>query len=290
MAKKAGINKLKKELKSFTEAPPPYIPAVSVNEANILEWHFLLQGPPDTPYVGGWYIGKLKFPDDYPFKPPGIMMLTPNGRFKTGERLCLSMSDFHPELWNPMWSVANVLTGLLSFMCEDTPTTGSIETSAEQKKNFAHESLAFNLKNSKYFMMFPDLPAMAAAANCAAPTEVPPTAPTRQPIAVVDGVAITPAGRGEEQVAAASSAEVTETSSCARAQTQMDAESARAVEAAEGELRDGDPEGAQSRVTRALKKDCCSAAKLALLRLKAHTQAALGDLDSATSTLTEASE
>jgi hypothetical protein len=38
---------------------------------------------------------------DYPFKPPGIMILTPNGRFDTGKRLCLSMSDYHPEVTRP---------------------------------------------------------------------------------------------------------------------------------------------------------------------------------------------
>ena len=26
------------------------------------EWHFLLEGPPETPYEEGWYIGKLRFP------------------------------------------------------------------------------------------------------------------------------------------------------------------------------------------------------------------------------------
>ena len=26
------------------------------------EWHFLLEGPPETPYAGGWYIGRLRFP------------------------------------------------------------------------------------------------------------------------------------------------------------------------------------------------------------------------------------
>ena len=36
---------------------------------------------------------------DYPFKPPSLLMVTPNGRFETGQRLCLSMSDFHPETW-----------------------------------------------------------------------------------------------------------------------------------------------------------------------------------------------
>lgn len=66
---------------------------------DILEWYFLIEGPPDSVYAGGWFVGRLRFPPEYPFKPPGIMMLTPNGRFKTGTRICLSMSDFHPETW-----------------------------------------------------------------------------------------------------------------------------------------------------------------------------------------------
>lgn len=49
-------------------------------------------------------------------QPPAVYMLTPNGRFSTNTRLCLSMSDFHPETWNPLWSVGTILTGLLSFM------------------------------------------------------------------------------------------------------------------------------------------------------------------------------
>ncbi|KAI5016568.1 hypothetical protein ZWY2020_006419 [Hordeum vulgare] len=44
------------------------------------------------------------------------------------QRICLSMSDFHPESWNPMWCVASILTGLLSFMMEDALTTGSIRS------------------------------------------------------------------------------------------------------------------------------------------------------------------
>lgn len=52
--------------------------------------------------------GKLKFPDDFPFRPPSIFMITPNGRFETNRRLCLSISDFHPETWVPTWSVSQV--------------------------------------------------------------------------------------------------------------------------------------------------------------------------------------
>lgn len=84
-------------------------------------------------------------------------MITPNGRFATNTRLCLSMSDFHPGTWNPAWSVSTILTGLLSFMLEDTFTTGSIETTVSTKKSLAKSSASFNSKNPKFRQLFPDL-------------------------------------------------------------------------------------------------------------------------------------
>ena len=60
-------------------------------ETNILEWHYVITGTKGTPYDGGFYHGKLVFPKEYPLKPPGVIMFTPNGRFKTNRRLCLSM-------------------------------------------------------------------------------------------------------------------------------------------------------------------------------------------------------
>jgi ubiquitin-protein ligase len=65
----------------------------------------MIQGPKGSPYEGGCYHGKLRFPPEYPFKPPAIYMLTPNGRFKPNTKLCLSMSDFHPETWC-VWGLA----------------------------------------------------------------------------------------------------------------------------------------------------------------------------------------
>lgn len=151
--------------------------------------HYVVRGPEKSPYeglftywclfspitktvcsAGGYYHGKLMFPREFPFKPPSIYIITPNGRFKVNTRsedpggymnskhsiflpflrLCLSISDFHPDTWNPAWSVATILTGLLSFMVnansilspylyyinvfinsqlEKAPTLGSVETS-----------------------------------------------------------------------------------------------------------------------------------------------------------------
>jgi ubiquitin-conjugating enzyme E2 J2 len=67
------------------------------------------------------------------------------------------MSDFHPESWNPMWSVSTIITGLISFMVEQAPTLGSIDTSIAEKKKFAYHSLDFNVKDDTFRKMFPDL-------------------------------------------------------------------------------------------------------------------------------------
>jgi ubiquitin-protein ligase len=42
--------------------------------------HYILTGPPNTVYHGGFYHGKLLFTESFPYRPPGIVMLTPSGR------------------------------------------------------------------------------------------------------------------------------------------------------------------------------------------------------------------
>ncbi|TKS70854.1 Ubiquitin-conjugating enzyme E2 J2 [Collichthys lucidus] len=65
--------------------------------------------------------------------------------------------DFHPDTWNPAWSVSTILTGLLSFMVEKGPTLGSIETSDYTKRQLSAQSLAFNLKDKVFCELFPDV-------------------------------------------------------------------------------------------------------------------------------------
>lgn len=148
--------RLKQDYMRIMKDPVPYIQAVPL-PSNILEWHYIVEGPENSAYEGGIYHGKLMFPREFPFKPPSIYMLTPNGRFKCNTRLCLSISDFHPDTWNPAWSVSTILTGLLSFMLEKSPTLGSIETSLYTKRQLAAQSGAFNLNNKIFCDLFPEV-------------------------------------------------------------------------------------------------------------------------------------
>ena len=67
-------------------------------------------------------------------------MVTENGRFKPNAKICLSISDYHPESWNPVWPVKSIIIGLISFMTTDLDTVGSIKMAPEQVKAIAKKS------------------------------------------------------------------------------------------------------------------------------------------------------
>lgn len=153
---RGAVLRLQQDYINLNKDPVPYIRAEPLSW-NILEWHYVITGPENSPYFGGYYHGTLVFTQQYPFKPPSIYIRTPNGRFQTNRRLCLSISDYHPDEWNPAWSVSSILTGLLSFMLEDSSALGTMVTLRKEKLQFAYDSLEFNLKDHNFTTLFPDL-------------------------------------------------------------------------------------------------------------------------------------
>jgi ubiquitin-conjugating enzyme E2 J2 len=53
----------RKDLANFVACP---------DDKNMFEWYFCIFGLEECPYEGGFYVGKLTFPKEYPFKPPAI--------------------------------------------------------------------------------------------------------------------------------------------------------------------------------------------------------------------------
>lgn len=138
-----GKRRLLSELRKLQKDPPHHFRAEPLEE-NIFEWHFTILGPEDSDFEGGVYHGKLKLPPEYPMKPPKIILLTPQGRWKINTKICLSISDFHPETWQPSWGIRTALTALRAFM--PTPgkgAIGSLDASSGARKVLAQRSEAW---------------------------------------------------------------------------------------------------------------------------------------------------
>ncbi|CAE8603355.1 unnamed protein product, partial [Polarella glacialis] len=163
-ASSAAVRRLRRDLECLQKSPNPQI-AVRPSEDDLLVWHFVLHDlPSDSPYQGGCYHGKIVFPHNYPHAPPAILMITPSGRFETGVRLCLSMSDWHPESWNPAWSVETILVGLLSVFLGDTEKGyGSVVSSGEQRRLLAGQSWLTNANAPEFLALFPEFSASSSS-------------------------------------------------------------------------------------------------------------------------------
>ena len=60
---------LAKEFQELTAQPEPGISIGLVND-DLMVWRILIEGPQDTLFAGGLFRAEMKFPPEYPDKPP----------------------------------------------------------------------------------------------------------------------------------------------------------------------------------------------------------------------------
>ncbi|XP_066391358.1 ubiquitin-conjugating enzyme E2 32-like isoform X2 [Miscanthus floridulus] len=135
-----AVKRILQEVKEMQSNPSPDFMALPLEE-DIFEWQFAILGPRESEFEGGIYHGRIQLPSDYPFKPPSFMLLTPSGRFEIQKKICLSISNYHPEHWQPSWSVRTALVALIAFM----PTNpggalGSLDYKKEDRRALAIKS------------------------------------------------------------------------------------------------------------------------------------------------------
>ncbi|MCP9262199.1 Ubiquitin-conjugating enzyme E2 J1 [Dirofilaria immitis] len=137
--KSTGVKRLMKEAAELRNPTDMYY--AQPLEDNLFEWHFTVRGPKDTDFEGGVYHGRILLPADYPMKPPSVILLTPNGRFRLNQKICLSISGHHPESWQPSWSIRTALLAIIGFMpTHAAGALGSLEYPPEERRKLAKMS------------------------------------------------------------------------------------------------------------------------------------------------------
>ncbi|XP_019854019.1 PREDICTED: uncharacterized protein LOC100636161 isoform X3 [Amphimedon queenslandica] len=132
-----AVRRLMKEATELREPFPHYY--TQPMEDNLFEWHFTIQGPPGTDYEGGRYHGHIMISPEYPMKPPSVVFLTPNGRFKLNLEICMCGL----ETWQSYWGISTVLLELIDMMAtdDDRSTFGSLDCTPEERRQLATRSL-----------------------------------------------------------------------------------------------------------------------------------------------------
>ena len=104
---------------------PNHLYSISPSD-DILNWNFIIIGPPDTLYEGGLFSGKIIFTKEYPNKPPHVYfnnIIHPN-IFSDG-RVCISIlhegSDVYGyesdiERWLPTHGINSIMISIISML------------------------------------------------------------------------------------------------------------------------------------------------------------------------------
>ena len=140
MSEHFSVKRITSELRDQHKNPSPSFTAEPL-ENDLFDWHFTLRGPKDTVYSDGIYHGRLILPLSYPLKPPKFLMFNHSGRFEVGREICMSNTSFHPDLWQPAWTIRTILEGLISFFPEETEgAIGALKANDETRRALALNS------------------------------------------------------------------------------------------------------------------------------------------------------
>jgi len=111
-----ATNRLKKEVKDLNTEPIENITA-GPEESDIFNWQATILGPEGSPYAGGLFFLNIKFPTDYPMKPPTISFVTriyhPN--INSNGSICL---DILKNNWSPALTITKVLLSISSLLTD----------------------------------------------------------------------------------------------------------------------------------------------------------------------------
>jgi ubiquitin-conjugating enzyme E2 D/E len=114
-----AAKRINKELMDLGRDPPSNCSAGPVGE-DMFAWQATIMGPADSPYQGGVFFLTIKFPTDYPFKPPKIQFNTkiyhPNINSNGG--ICL---DILKDQWSPALTISKVLLSICSLLTDPNP-------------------------------------------------------------------------------------------------------------------------------------------------------------------------
>jgi len=121
-----AIKRLRSELMDIlVNSPIPNI-YVAPKEDDVMNIDALIVGPTETPYEGGFYHFNMQFPNEYPFAPPKVKLVTTDsGRVRFNPNLyacgkvCLSiLGTWNGPAWTSSQSISSVLLSIQSLMCK----------------------------------------------------------------------------------------------------------------------------------------------------------------------------
>jgi len=107
--------RIEKDLKDLKSSKLKNIEAGPIDEKDLFNWRATIIGPDGSPYEGGIFHLKIKFPKDFPFKPPELRFITKIYHYNISLNGCFCMEELF-EGWSPDITVRILLNSIDSLL------------------------------------------------------------------------------------------------------------------------------------------------------------------------------
>ncbi|KAG0031265.1 hypothetical protein BGZ81_001554 [Podila clonocystis] len=147
-----ATKRLLKELRDMQARQSPHFSATPVcPDTNLFVWRALIHGPKGSPYEGGLFPLSIRFPSDYPFRPPKVAFLVNiyHPGIDNHGRNCLDILD--NICWSPAITIARMLQSLMVLLAEPVPDDPLM---VEIAKELANNPERFNRTARRWTLMF----------------------------------------------------------------------------------------------------------------------------------------
>lgn len=114
-----AAKRVRKELREITKDALSNCSAGPEGD-DMFTWSAVIMGPEGSVYHGGVFRLRIRFPPDYPFKPPKITFVTKIYHPNVNANGCICL-DVLKDQWSPALTITKVLLSISSLLTDPNP-------------------------------------------------------------------------------------------------------------------------------------------------------------------------
>ena len=128
------LRRIQNELADLQNNPSENFSAGPVSASDLCNWTATIMGPEASPYAGGRFTLDIKFPPDYPFKPPRVQFTTKVYHPNIGANGMISVDILTQGSWCPALTIGKLLLSLCSLLTDPNPDDPQVPDIAREYK------------------------------------------------------------------------------------------------------------------------------------------------------------
>ena len=130
-----ALKRIQREILDLQKAPVPGVSAGPESQDSIFNWCATIFGPENTPFEGGVFYLKVRFPANYPFSPPRLQFTTKIYHPNINEDGGICLDILKETAWSPALNIGQVLLSLISLLPQPNADDPLVIEAAKLYKN-----------------------------------------------------------------------------------------------------------------------------------------------------------